>query len=321
MMTDAKLTPLQALIGQGVIGHQKIIRLLQAWVLQPSHGYVLHGVSNLGKHLLAEQFIQALIFREGGTAVALRAHPDVIILQAEEGKKSISVENVRKARMRLLEKPMVAERMILYVPQADQFHEEGLNALLKVLEEPQAGTVFIFVADTIANLPATITSRMVLVPFQTVPTAEITQALMERGIEPEQAAVRSVRARGRVGSALLNEDRDNAAAGSFLSAASLGERLELIENLVKACDSSEDVTKEWRRALAEWGEIFRLALPRTPGKALIAGEGVITAQSFVGGPLSPRLPLEAAAVRLSSAQPFKNFFPTHIPSVFPRIFI
>lgn len=309
------------MIGQGVIGHGKIIKLLQSWVLKPANGYVFYGVPKLGKHLLAEQFIQALIFCEDGAKVALRAHPDVIMLQAEEGKKSISVENVRKARMRLMEKPMVAQRMILYVPQADLFQEEGLNALLKILEEPQAGTVFIFVADTIANLPATIKSRMVLVPFQTVVTAEIERALIERGVEPEKAALRAAKARGRVGAALSEEERSSAAAEIFLSASSLGQRLELIENLTKSCDSSEDANQEWRDTLTEWGEICRLSLPRIPGKALITGQGVITAQSFVGGPLSPRLPLEAAAVRLSSQQPLKNLFPTHISSAFPRIFV
>ena len=67
--------------------------------------------------------------------------------------------------------------------------EAAANAMLKTLEEPPAGTVFISVVGSEDDLPPTVASRCRMVRFGRVSEAEIVTALVERGIEEEQAAI------------------------------------------------------------------------------------------------------------------------------------
>ncbi|MFH2231731.1 MAG: hypothetical protein ABII13_00965 [Patescibacteria group bacterium] len=310
-------------IAQGIIGHTTILHLLDKWLEKPANGYIFHGPAHLGKRTIAERFIRHLLTPDAGrrTPDDLMIHPDFFLLQPEEGKRVISVDQVRKARVRLSERPMVALRQIMFVPQAECFNEEGMNALLKVLEEPTVGTVFVFVTENVERLPATVKSRMVKVPFNPVSCEDIVKALCDRKISNTQAEERAKASRGRPGLAIEPITAIHDLPVRFLDASCLGERLEIIDKLNKACESEEDVNQAWSEALNEWAEIARQYIPTKPEYALVAGQGIITAQHFVGGPLSPRLPLEAAAVKMGKERALANLFPSHMPSSLPRIFI
>lgn len=307
-------------LGEGIIGHGVILRLLETWSQVPAPAYLLVGAAGLGKRTIAERFIQALL--DQPQAQLNLAHPDLMVLEAEEGKMMVSVEAVRDVRLRLAERPMVAARRVVFIPSLDRLNEAGTNALLKVFEEPPAGAVFVCVAQDLSRIPATIQSRVVKVPFSPVPRAEIVAGLRERGIEMTEAERRALASRGRPGLALSVAEPSPSAsfATQFLGASSVGERLSLIEALAKDCESSDNSADAWSLALDEWGDVFRRALSSQPLIALIAGQGVVTAKRFVGGALSPRLPLEAAALRLASSHPLKNLFPSALPSPYPAIF-
>src|SRR6185369_10150232 len=98
-----------------------------------------------GKRTIAEQFVRALLGRPIDDPY-WKAQADLVLLEPEEGKTQISVEQVRDARTRLSMRPMSAPRVVAYIPHADRLNESGTNALLKVLEEPPAGAVFVLVA-------------------------------------------------------------------------------------------------------------------------------------------------------------------------------
>ncbi|MBI4138753.1 hypothetical protein HY479_01225 [Candidatus Uhrbacteria bacterium] len=262
--------------------------LLDRWAVNPGTGYLFIGPRRSEKFIAAERFVRALLGVSGD--VDLRLHPDAVILEPEEGKVGISVDAVRKARIRLSARPSLAPRQILFAPQADRLREEGMSALLKILEEPPAGAVFLFVAEDLGAFPATVLSRLMNVPF------------VARGRHVPRPDVA-------------------AAATAFLGAPSVGTRMELIEMLAKRCDAAADPTEEWAATCEDWGETFRVALAEDPRTALVAGQAVVTARRFVGGPLSPRLPLEAAAVRLGSDDPFRSLFPTPISPPVPSIFL
>lgn len=303
----------------GIIGHAIIQRLLEAWVKRPASGYLFIGPAHLGKRRVADFFVRSLLGVMPDDQCSLSAHPDVIILEAEEGKNVVSVEAVKKARARLAGRPMSAPRMVMYIPNLDRLNDYGMNAILKVLEEPPAGAVFVCVAEDLARVPGTVQSRTVKVPFSAVPYSELVGGLVEMGFSQTEAVTRAGRARGRPGLA-LDEVEPAPEANIFLNADTIGERLALIETLVKRCESAENSVEAWSSALDEWGEVFRRSLGFNAVKAVVAGQGIVTAKKFVGGALSPRLPLEAAALRLSSTAPLVNIFPSFLPTPFPAIF-
>ncbi|MFH1078263.1 MAG: hypothetical protein V1745_03230 [Patescibacteria group bacterium] len=308
-------------LGSGIAGHGTVIRILEAWITRPRSGYVFFGMPHLGKRTVAERFVAALLGIEPPTHPLVEmAHPDLLVLVPEEGKVQISVERVREVRGRLSEHPMVAPRMVTYVPDAERINDVSWNALLKVMEEPSAGAVFVFVADDVSRLPATVTSRLTAIPFGTVPLADIEAELIRRGIPEADAHRRALDSRGRPGLAIEPEERDETDAMRFLAATKLGERLAIIDRLTVSCDGSDEPRTAWIANLETWGELCRRNLEKLGSTAIVAAEGIITARRFVGGPLSPRIPLEAAALRLHSATPLAGLFPSPLPRSLPAVF-
>lgn len=309
----------------GLIGHAVVARLLASAVGRPAPSYLLTGAPHLGKRTFAERFARVLL----GCAPDdphWRAHPDLIVLEPEEGKTQISVEQVRELRERISLRPSRAERVVAYVPSADRLNEAGTNALLKVAEEPPAGAVFIFVAEDASRIPGTLKSRSVILPFGIVPLRVIADALVARRFTRKQAEERAEAAHGRPGLAIEPQERQSEPGfgfcKTFLNANNAGERLAQIDALAKACESAEDAVLAWRDALAHAMRDARSMFPDDPHRVTMFGVALLVAVRSVGGALSPRLPLEACAVRLSrdAAQDVKRLFPGHVPSALHPIY-
>ncbi|MEO5927252.1 MAG: hypothetical protein ABIO72_00955 [Patescibacteria group bacterium] len=298
-------------LSNGIIGHAAQLRLLEAALPHPAPGYLFVGPRHLGKRTIAERFATSLLGLEGTKLP--NVHPDLIRLVPEEGKVQVSVEIVRDARVRLSERPLVGPRIVAFIPELERLNEEGMNALLKVLEEPPAGAVFVCVAESLARIPATIKSRLVILPFSSVSRSEM-EAGGINGSRIESS-------RGRPGLAIEPVEQDVISPQRFVSAKTTGERLAIIDALAKVCDSSDNGVDAWNEALDVWAECSRVALMSQPVIAYVTGSAIIAARGMVGSALSPRLALDAAAIRLASPDPLSNLFPSHLPRAFHPIFL
>ena len=259
-----------------VIGHETIVRLLSSYVLHPAPAYLLFGPPGAGKRKIAERFIGALL----GSG-QIRIHPDFILLDVLEGKKQISVEQVRELRERISMRPMIAPRVVVYLPHAGRLNESGMNALLTVLEEPPAGAVFVLVAEDVSRIPATVLSRVVQIPFL----------------------------------ATASGDAVSVFASAFFAAQTLGARLRVIEDLAKSCDANEDPERAWQETLGA-------AMREWRGEGMIFGIALVAARRLIGSSVSPRVALEAGAVRMSgdADREARRLMPTHVPRTLPLLF-
>ena len=268
-----------------------IHRILEHSAGHPSPAYLFVGPPKSEKRALAEAFAAALLRHEHEQEqTQMRMHPDCIVLSAEEGKKQISVEQVRAMRERLFSRPMQAPRLVAYLPHADQLNESGMNALLKVLEEPPAGAVCILVVEDMSRLPATVISRCVVLRCAAPPRGN-SPSLLEQG---------------------------EGFASTFIGARTLGARLAQIDRLSKACDAADDAQVVWRDALLD---AMRFSCATSEG--VVLGVALLAALRFVGGPVSPRLALEAAAIRLGESdldEQARHLLPTHVPRTTPLLF-
>lgn len=303
----------------GIIGHATIVRLLSSSLAHPAPAYVFVGRPHLGKRSVAEKFVNALLQSDQPV------HPDLILLEPEEGKKQISVEQVRDARERLSMRPTVAPRVVAFLPTADRLNESGTNALLKVLEEPPAGAVFVLIAEDIGRLPATVLSRSVVMRFGNVSTKEIVAGLVARGVGQKDAEKRAVLSRGCPGLAIEPPGSENAGTSfvrGFFSATTLGARLSRIDELAKTCDASADPNATWRDAILSAMRATGDILPQKSVEATIFGIALVTALKWIGGAISPRLALEAGALRLSTSpnEEVRRLFPTHVPRLLPLVY-
>lgn len=90
------------------------------------------------------------------------SHPDISYIGALEGKKFLSVAQIRELRADTFIKAHQAAHRVFIIENAHQMNEQAQNALLKVLEEPPKNVVFILLVPSKTMLLDTIISRCVL---------------------------------------------------------------------------------------------------------------------------------------------------------------
>ena len=164
------------------------------------HAWLIAGPEGVGKGSFARAAGAALV---GGGAqrddlIAARAHPDYRLVEREvweTGKKdvlvphderkddavparSIRVVQVRWLRQALTTRPALGERRAVIIDAVDDLETGGANALLKSLEEPPQGTIFLLVSHAPGRLLPTIRSRCRLLRFGLLDDAEMRAALL-----------------------------------------------------------------------------------------------------------------------------------------------
>ncbi|QYJ15097.1 hypothetical protein Rxycam_00909 [Rubrobacter xylanophilus DSM 9941] len=186
---------------EGIVGNRAALRALERALCsgELSHAYLFHGPEGVGKRTVARRFGAALV--AGGEAAFGRAlrglHPDLTEVEPEGAFTTIG--QVREVRRLAASRPFEGERRV-FVLRADTLNVQAANALLKTLEEPEAGVVFLLLAASREAVLPTIASRARPLRFDPVPREELTRFLAERGVsEPALAAALG---RGSVGLAL-----------------------------------------------------------------------------------------------------------------------
>lgn len=121
------------------------------------------------------------------------AHPDFRKLERlpkDEKKpdqglaRSITVAQIRALEPFLGVKPTYSDRRVVVIDAADDLERSGANALLKNLEEPPPGTVFLLVSHAPGRLLPTIRSRCRLLRFEPLDDADMRAALADAGAKP-----------------------------------------------------------------------------------------------------------------------------------------
>lgn len=184
---------------------------------------------------------------------------------------SIGVAEMRAIVQIASRKPTTGHRQIVLIEDADRLTEGAANALLKVVEEPPASTVFLLCAPSVdpEDIAVTLRSRCRHVALATPSTAAIAQVLADSdGLDTETAAWAASVSGGHVGRArrlatdpearrrreralglardAVTPSRAYAAAEELVAAAEA-------EALVLTADRAEAETEELRTALGAGG--------------------------------------------------------------------
>ena len=132
---------------------------------------LITGNKGVGKLQLAEQFAAALLCEQPQidshacghchSCLLLKAqtHPDFMLVEPEEGKTTIAIDQIRSLITKLTLKPQFDRYRVVILNPADKINNAAANAFLKCLEEPNERTILILVSDRQSKLPATILSR------------------------------------------------------------------------------------------------------------------------------------------------------------------
>ena len=126
--------------------------------------------------------------RHDATLARRGIHPDVIELLPPEKKEKIGIAQVRELIRVAQFTPVQADRKLCLIPRAETLTPEAANALLKILEEPPRGMVFVLLAEQSGDLLPTIASRSRIVRLAPEPDADRIAPLTEAGYTASEAA-------------------------------------------------------------------------------------------------------------------------------------
>jgi DNA polymerase III subunit delta' len=172
------------------------------------HAWLLTGPPGSGRSNAATAFAASLLCDQGGCAecksckmVLSGTHPDVSTLATE--KVIISIEEIRALVSSSHFGGSVSKYQIMIIEDADRMTERSSNVLLKALEEPPAGTIWLLCAPSEADMLPTIRSRVRRVALKQPSTQTVADLLVARdGIEPRLALQVAAEAQGHIGMAL-----------------------------------------------------------------------------------------------------------------------
>ena len=112
---------------------------------------------------------------------------------------------------------------VVILDEAHSITREGFNALLKTLEEPTPGTIFVLVTTEPHKIPGTVMSRLLEFQFRSIPASEILDRLIvvvqKEGIPVEPALLHYLaqRSDGNLRSALQSLDKAHRAGVSTVA--------------------------------------------------------------------------------------------------------
>ncbi len=160
--------------------------LHHAWLIAGPEGV---GKAGFARHMAARMLAQAAGWEEPRTQALITsgAHPDYREMRrlpkdAEKPEqdiaRSIPIAQVRALQPLFANKPALSPRRVVLIDAIDDLERPGAsNALLKNLEEPPAGTIFLLISHAPGRLLPTIRSRCRLLRFDPLSDEEIAGVL------------------------------------------------------------------------------------------------------------------------------------------------
>jgi len=140
--------------------------------------------------------------------IARGVHVDVIAVESDE-RASIKIDVIRDVLGHAGYRPFEGQRRVILIREADALETGAQNALLKSLEEPPPGTMFILTTPVPGALVSTVRSRCMRLTFGRITVADITRALVrDHGWSQAAAAGAAPLADGSIGQALALADQN-----------------------------------------------------------------------------------------------------------------
>ena len=199
-----------------IIGNDKIKQELLSSVNSNkySHSYLFVGTSGIGKKLIAREFAK-MILCEANEKYCNKCksclefdsgnNPDFQEIMPDGS--NVKIDQIRQMQAKVFESPIISEKKVYIIDDADLMTKEAQNCLLKTLEEPPEFTTIILVGSNESNFLSTIKSRCITIKFEDITKNDINNFLKESF--PQESIPNNIieAANGSIGKAIDLKDK------------------------------------------------------------------------------------------------------------------
>ncbi len=186
-----------------VVGQDVIVRILKNFLKQRDRlpqGYLFAGQRGTGKTTTARIFAKVLNCLADGDepcgtcrnceALSTNQFMDLIEIDAASNR---GIDEIRNLKEHIGFRPIQGKYKVFILDEAHQLTEPAWNALLKTLEEPPPGVIFILATTEPEKIPTTILSRVQRFDFRRIGNREIIEKLKRvaavEGAQIDEAAL------------------------------------------------------------------------------------------------------------------------------------
>lgn len=208
---------------ENIVGNNNIKQMLQKTVeLQNvSHSYLFVGIDGIGKKLIAKEFAKMIMCLEENkycnkckSCIEFDSNNNPDFIYIEPDGNNIKIEQIRQMQSKVIEKPIISNKKVYIINDAQNMTVEAQNCLLKTLEEPPEYITIILIASNENNLLSTIKSRCTIIHFDKIENKELKEY-----------------ATNVIGISNVNENIINIFQGSIGKAIRLKDKLDIYENI------------------------------------------------------------------------------------------
>ncbi len=151
------------------------------------HAILLVGEPGCGAGFAARCLAADYLYPQGGPhaeAVLKKEDTECLVLQGEGTSGQIAVKRVREMREAIQRSALSTDAAgrVLFIYGAQNLNGSSANAMLKIIEEPPEGVLFVLTATSAATVLPTIRSRCAAYTIAPVPTDECAALLTREGL-------------------------------------------------------------------------------------------------------------------------------------------
>ena len=149
------------------------------------HAYIFEGVEGIGKTVFTLEIAKGFLCNSLSNAEVCNKcqscrlfdelnHPDFYLIEPEEDKKQISINQIRKLQEPLYESSFLGSNKVFIINPLEKMSREASDSFLKNLEEPPDNSIFLLISHRYQTLPLTIKSRAIKVNMNQPDNDQIT---------------------------------------------------------------------------------------------------------------------------------------------------
>lgn len=199
-----------------IIGNDKIKEMLYKSVKdkKTSHSYLFVGIEGIGKKEIAKEFAKMLLCISDNkycntckSCIEFDSNNNPDFLYIEPEGNSVKIEQIRYIQRKIQEKPIISNKKVYIINDADKMTTEAQNCLLKTLEEPPEYSTIILIGSNENMFLSTIKSRCMIIHFSKIEDEKIRKYLEEK-YELKDISTNMLEIfQGSIGKAILLKDK------------------------------------------------------------------------------------------------------------------